>query len=68
MSLVRRVLIAFGCLVAGWLCIALVGGFVPQILGPATQPILAFVLGGLIYRDIVRRDQRQAPVANESQA
>ena len=60
MSLARRVLIAFGCLVAAWLCIALVGWFVPQILGPATQPILAFVLGGLIYRDILRRDQRQA--------
>jgi len=68
MSLARRVLIAFGCFVAGWLCVALVGWFVPQILGPATQPILAFVLGGLIYRDIVRRDRKRAPVAGETQA
>jgi hypothetical protein len=45
-----------------------VGSFVPQILGPATQPILALVLGGLIYRDIVRRDQKPAPVANETRA
>ena len=68
MSLARRVLIAFGCFVAGALCVALVGSFVPQILGPATQPILALVLGGLIYRDIVRRDQKPAPVANETRA
>jgi hypothetical protein len=66
MAFARRVLIAFGCLVAGWLCVALGGWFVPQILGPATQPILAFVLGWLIYRDIVRRDRKAAPVTGET--
>jgi uncharacterized membrane-anchored protein len=60
MSLARRVLIVVGCLVAGWLCVALVGGFVPQLLGPVTQPVLALVLGGLIYRDIRRREARPA--------
>jgi zinc transporter ZupT len=54
----RRVLVAIGSFVAGWLCLAVGGWFVPQILGPATTIVLAFVLGGLIYRDIMRREGR----------
>jgi len=49
------------------LCVALVGWFVPQVLGPATNPVLAVILGALIYRDIIRRDlvrgSRRAPVS-----
>jgi peptidoglycan/LPS O-acetylase OafA/YrhL len=59
--LVRRVGIAIGSLVAASLPVWLVGSWIPQILGTATNPILAFVLGGLIYADIVRRDRPRPP-------
>lgn len=53
---IRRAGIAIGSFVIALLCIALVGGVIPQLLGAATNPIVAIVLGGLIYRDIVRRE------------
>lgn len=56
---IRRVGIAIGSLVIAALCVALVGWFVPQLLGPATNPVLAVLLGALIYRDIVRRDMQR---------
>lgn len=59
----RRVGIAIGSLVAASLVIWLVGSWIPQVLGTATNPILALILGGLIYRDIVRRDRPRPPVA-----
>ena len=61
--LLRRVGIAIGSLVAASLVIWLVGSWIPQVLGTATNPILAFVLGGLIYADIVRRDRPRPPNA-----
>jgi hypothetical protein len=67
MNAIRRVGIAIGSLVIAALCVALVGWFVPQVLGPATNPVLAVILGALIYRDIIRRDlvrgARRAPVS-----
>jgi hypothetical protein len=53
--LLRRIGIAIGSLVAASLVIWLVGSWIPQVLGTATNPILALILGGLIYRDILRR-------------
>ncbi len=61
--LLRRVGIAIGSLVAASLVIWLVGSWIPQVLGTATNPILALILGGLIYRDIVRRDRPRPPIA-----
>ena len=67
MNAIRRVGVAIGSLVIAALCVALVGWFVPQVLGPATNPVLAVILGALIYRDIIRRDlvrgSRRAPVS-----
>jgi hypothetical protein len=56
---VRRVGIAIGSFVAAALVLLLFGGFIPQILGPSTNFVATFILGALIYRDIVRRDQPQ---------
>ena len=61
--LLRRVGIAIGSLVAASLVIWLVGSWIPQVLGTATNPILALILGGLIYGDIVRRDRPRPPIA-----
>ena len=66
----RRVLLAIGSLSAAALGVGLVGGAVLSFLGPghalvgpgadptaATLGIgMSIVLGGLIYRDIVRRE------------
>jgi len=49
----RKMGIAFGSLVAAWLVIWLIGGQTLGIIGG----IAAVVLGGMIYRDILRRDQ-----------
>ena len=35
---------------------SLVGSFLPQIVGTWTIPIATLILGGLVFRDIVRRD------------
>ena len=54
--------IAIGSFVIAWLAMSLVGWFLPQIAGTWTIPIATLVLGGLVFRDIVRRDTaRPAP-------
>jgi hypothetical protein len=60
LQMLRRVVIAFGCLVAAWLAVSLVAG---MLLGTAASGngivwLVTLVLGGLIYRDIIRREQR----------
>jgi hypothetical protein len=69
---VRRCGIALGSLVIAWLAVGLVGGvFLPLFgvtpttahdLTPGTgnvvMTLVVVVLGGLIYRDIIRREQR----------
>ena len=49
--------IALGSLVAAWLCVSLVGGW---LLGSSragvVNTIAVVVLGALIFRDIVRRE------------
>lgn len=54
MRLGCRVGIAVGALVEGVLIVWLLGGFLPAGLGAT---VLAIVLGGAIYRDIVRRER-----------
>jgi hypothetical protein len=51
---IRRVGVAIGSLVIAYLCVGLVGGVIPQFLGTITNPVVTIVLGGLVYRDIVR--------------
>ena len=58
----RLVGIAIGSLVIAWLAMSLVGWFLPQIAGTWTIPVATLILGGLVFRDIVRRDAaRTAP-------
>jgi hypothetical protein len=56
----RRNGIGFGCIVATWLAVSLVAGFllgsgasVDALVWPIT-----LLLGGLIYREIISREQR----------
>ncbi len=59
--MLRRVGIAFGSLVAAWLVVSLVLGLlVPSAgtMGSALVGLVIVVLGGLIYRDIIRRETR----------
>lgn len=49
----RRIGIAIGAVVEAGLIVWLVGGFLPA---GGLAGLLAVVLGGLIYRDIVRRE------------
>lgn len=67
-SVVRRIGIAIGSLVAASLVIWLVGSWIPQVLGTATNPILAFILGALIYRDVLRRSSPPKVVNSASDA
>ena len=62
--LLRRVGIAFGSLVAASLIFWLIGSWIPipQLLGSATNPVIVFLLGGLIYRDIIRRERPRPPI------
>lgn len=67
----RRVGIAVGSLVAAWLVISLVGWAVLPLVGVPFRPtdpgatgsgsaivgLVTLILGGLIYRDILRREQ-----------
>ncbi len=71
LRILRRVGIAIGSLVAAWLVISLVGGALLPFIGVAFQPLdpaatatvsalvglATVVLGGLIYRDIIRRER-----------
>jgi nitrate reductase gamma subunit len=66
----RRIGIAIGSLVAAWLVLALVGSWFLPFLGVSYHPtdpgatpagsavvgIVTIALGGLIYRDIMRRE------------
>jgi hypothetical protein len=72
LRILRRVGIAIGSLVAAWLVISLVGSALLPFIGVAFQPLdpaatamgsaliglATVVLGGLIYRDILRRERR----------
>lgn len=71
--LLRRVGIAIGSLVIAGLAVGLVGGMILPLIGVPLTPTptvavtpsglietaIALVLGGLIYRDILRREQRR---------
>jgi len=56
---VRLVGIALGSIVAAWLVMWLVGGFLPATIAQFAG-VLTLVLGGLIYADIRRRDRPAA--------
>ena len=70
--LIRRIGIALGSYVIALLVVGLVGGMLLPVFGVATTPtptltptpsglaeaVVTIVLGGLIYRDIMRREQR----------
>jgi uncharacterized membrane protein len=61
LTVLRRVGIAFGSLVIGYLAVSLVAGV---LLGrsahenPVLIAFIAIVLGGLVYADIMRRERR----------
>ncbi len=71
LRILRRVGIAIGSIVAAWLVISLIGGALLPFLGVAFRPfdpaetppgsafvgLATVVLGGLIYRDIIRRER-----------
>ena len=54
----RDVGIAIGSLVAASLVVWLLGPLLSFFVPPASQPLLALVLGGLIFADILRREHR----------
>jgi hypothetical protein len=72
LHMLRHVGIAIGSLVAAWLVISLVGGILLPFVGVPFRPgdpgttttgsilvgLITVVLGGLIYRDILRRERR----------
>lgn len=67
MGALRRAGIAFGSLVAGLLCVGFVGGVLMTFLGIPASPasslmatVAGVVLGGFVYRDIMRRETRRA--------
>ena len=69
--ILRRVGIAIGSIVAAWLVMSLVAGGLLPLVGvqfrpfdPAQTPpgsalvaLVTVILGGLIYRDIIRRER-----------
>ena len=71
LRMLRRVGIAIGSLVAAWLVISLVGGVLLPFAGVPYRPtdpgatgsgsalvgVVTLILGGLIYRDILRRER-----------
>lgn len=60
LRMLRRVGIAFGSLVAAWLDVTLVWSLLSPSTGSAGSALVGLatvVLGGLIYRDIIRREQ-----------
>lgn len=61
-QVLRRTGIAIGSLVIGYLAVGMVGG---ALLGPTATSngiveVAIVVLGGLVYRDIIRRERRPA--------
>ena len=66
MNALIRVTLAVASMVIAWLCLTLVGFWIPRVLGEATLPVLAFLLGALIYRDLLRRDRGRAAAARSA--
>jgi hypothetical protein len=62
LQMLRRIGIAFGCIVAAWLIVSLISGMVlgTGASGNALVGLITLVLGGLIYREIIRREQQSA--------
>jgi hypothetical protein len=72
LRILRRVGIAIGSIVAAWLVMSLVAGGLLPLVGVAFRPtdpgatatgsaivgLVTLILGGLIYRDIIRRERR----------
>ncbi|HEX7948900.1 MAG TPA: hypothetical protein VF494_01020 [Candidatus Limnocylindrales bacterium] len=57
MRLVRRLGIAFGSLIAAWLCVWLIGGWLLPDGGSGwLATLVVVILGYLIFRDILRRE------------
>jgi hypothetical protein len=67
LRLLRHVGIAIGSFVAGMLCVGLVGPLIAWVVPPDSLPLLGFILGGVIFADIMRheheRDGRGQPLA-----
>jgi CBS domain containing-hemolysin-like protein len=73
LQMLRRAGIAIGSLVAAWLVMSLLGGVLLPFVGVPFRPLdpattttgsiviglIIVVLGGLIYRDIRRRERRR---------
>jgi hypothetical protein len=57
---IRRIGIALGSLTIAWLAVSLIGGAVlgTAASGNALVGLVTLVLGGLVYQDIIRREQR----------
>lgn len=55
----RRIGLALGSLVIAWLAVSLVAGTLlgTAVLGNKLVWLVTLVLGGLIYQDIIRREQ-----------
>ena len=65
LRIVRRVGIAIGSLVIAYLAVGLVGGIIGLSAASGSLfGIVVFVVGGLIYRDIIRREP-PAPASSE---
>jgi hypothetical protein len=62
LQMLRRIGIAFGSLMIAWLAVSVVAGplFGTAAFGNALIWLITIVLGGLIYRDIMRRERRSA--------
>jgi hypothetical protein len=60
--MVRRVGIAIGSLVIAYLATSLIAGalFGASVASSPLIAILVIVLGGLVYADIIRREQRES--------
>ena len=70
--IIRHVGIAIGSFVAAWLVVWFIGGALLPAIGIPIRPLdpgatsagsalaglVTFVLGGLIYRDIIRKERR----------
>jgi hypothetical protein len=58
LRLLRDAGIAIGSLVAGLLCVGLVGPFIAWVVPPDSLPLLGLILGGVIFADIMRREHQ----------
>ena len=55
LGIIRVIGIAIGSLVAAALVVGFLAPFVPGFVPPESQPLLAIVLGGLVFADIMAR-------------